>query len=56
MNDIIKHRADDHLNIEFLNNINIVTLPSGHILSQPTSKQRERILKVRKYHKIETQT
>ena len=30
INDIIKHRADD-LNIEFSNNINIVTLPSGHI-------------------------
>ena len=30
INDIIKHRADD-LSIEFLNNINVVTLPSGHI-------------------------
>ena len=30
INDMIKHRADD-LNIEFLKNINVVTLPSGHI-------------------------
>ena len=30
INDIIKHQAHD-LNIEFLNNINVVTLPSGHI-------------------------
>ena len=30
INDIIKHRADN-LNIKFLNNINVVTLPSGHI-------------------------
>ena len=30
INDIIRHRADD-LDIEFLNNINVVTLPSGHI-------------------------
>ena len=30
INDIITHRADD-LNIEFLNNIIIVTLPSSHI-------------------------
>ena len=30
INDIIKYRADD-LNIEFLNNINAVTLPSGRI-------------------------